>query len=565
LRFYDIASHLAEQTQLNNTTTTSSSTSQSLPNPKYFRSLFSNQDNITNDNDNKHHHVTVIALSSLHDERANTDAWINNLEHIYNNLVEQKSFHNIRLILINLKDSYNPIWVNRIRKKVSFEVYQELPSSPISNLLDGHSGDVYIFDRCNLLAYYIRFPLSFIDRKDPFFQATILAAHTDSPCKEKCVNPNLSPNNITDNQNETLAVTEISSSSTTTTLTPVVDNVDSIENNQTDTTTTNELNELNVFSQMGQVLKIFYNRYTMNFEPEIESSNVDSSSTTVMPNITTNLIDTLNRTLETYGLQKSQQNISIDDSTIKSKNVTTKTGNGELRSTLSQPPKFKNGSKLSEVCQQTNCTEWSTERLLAARLCCLSITTEDDDEPMVNVNATVFIPSNGGFGCKLYPRTTCSMIKPVLRCCTRKLVNQYFTYAIQLRERQRQQFGPGQRSVRKDNVDVATLGNSKFNSKPASSAICFIRLSVCASGDIVPIALLIVLSIVFVCTSKSSNCFSNLSIICEIFSKFIDFIAESIALVTPPIDCAIDLVATAVCTRLATASTRLAIRKKFKA
>ncbi|XP_075677607.1 uncharacterized protein LOC142645393 [Dermatophagoides pteronyssinus] len=449
LRFYDIASHLAEQTQLNNTTTTtssSSSTSQSLPNPKYFRSLFSNQDNITNDNDNKHHHVTVIALSSLHDERANTDAWINNLEHIYNNLVEQKSFHNIRLILINLKDSYNPIWVNRIRKKVSFEVYQELPSSPISNLLDGHSGDVYIFDRCNLLAYYIRFPLSFIDRKDPFFQATILAAHTDSPCKEKCVNRNLTPNNITDNQNETMAVTEISSS-TTTTLTPVVDNVDSIENNQTDTST-NELNELNVFSQMGQVLKIFYNRYTMNFEPEIESSSGDSSSTTVMPNITTNLIDTLNRTLETYGLQKSQQNISIDDSTIKSKNVTTKTGNGELRSTLSQPPKFKNGSKLSEVCQQTNCTEWSTERLLAARLCCLSITTEDDDEPMVNVNATVFIPSNGGFGCKLYPRTTCSMIKPVLRCCTRKLVNQYFTYAIQLRERQRQQFGPGQRSVR---------------------------------------------------------------------------------------------------------------------
>ncbi|KAH9518014.1 hypothetical protein DERF_008617 [Dermatophagoides farinae] len=115
------------------------------------------------------------------------------------------------------------------------------------------------------------------------------------------------------------------------------------------------------------------------------------------------------------------------------------------------------------------------------------------------------------------------------------------------------------------NVDVAAFGNSRFNSKPASSAICFIRLSVCASGDIVPIALLMVLSIVFVCTSKSSNCFSNLSIICEIFSKFIDLIAESMAFVTPPIDCAIDLVATAVCTRLATASTRLAIRKKFNA
>ena len=127
---------------------------------KYFRSLFHNTIDDDNDDDDAtaadaaaatdaddHDHVTVIALSSLHDERANTDAWINNLENIYHNLVEQKSFRNIRLILINSKDSYNPLWVNRIRKKVSFEVYQELSSSPIANQLDGHSGDVYIFDR----------------------------------------------------------------------------------------------------------------------------------------------------------------------------------------------------------------------------------------------------------------------------------------------------------------------------------------------------------------------------------------------------------------------------------
>ncbi|OTF79805.1 Selenoprotein P - N terminal domain containing protein, partial [Euroglyphus maynei] len=150
LRFYDIASHLAEQTlPLMNGT---SPIQRSLPNQKYFRSLFPNNNNnntttTTTNSSVDNDHVTVIALSSLHDERANTDAWINNLEHIYNNLVEQKSFRNIRLILINSKDSYNPIWVNRIRKKVSFEVYQELPSSPIANLLHGDSGDVYIFDR----------------------------------------------------------------------------------------------------------------------------------------------------------------------------------------------------------------------------------------------------------------------------------------------------------------------------------------------------------------------------------------------------------------------------------
>nr|XP_046909713.1 uncharacterized protein LOC124491140 [Dermatophagoides farinae] len=481
LRFYDIVTHLDEQQQTSSSSSSSSlllsssSLNTSLPNPKYFRSLFHNTIDDDNDDDDAtaadaaaaatdaddHDHVTVIALSSLHDERANTDAWINNLENIYHNLVEQKSFRNIRLILINSKDSYNPLWVNRIRKKVSFEVYQELSSSPIANQLDGHSGDVYIFDRCNLLAYYIRFPLSFIDRKDPFFQATILAAHTDSPCKEKCIRNSVSSSsttNITGNQNETETI------ETTTTTMMMTTTDDSMTNitNQTDqaTTTATESIEMNVLSQMGEILKIFYNRYTMNFVPESSESVMDNNTTSISnmttKNVTTNLIDTLNRTIETYGLQQTLSSsssssipaIQLDIGKEIAKNVT-KVGNGELRSQL-LPPNTRNVSKLSKVCQQTNCTEWTTERLLAARLCCLSITTEDDDEPMVNVNASVYIPSNGGFGCKLYPRTTCSMIKPILRCCTRKLVNQYFNYAIQLRERQRQQFrpGPGQRPVR---------------------------------------------------------------------------------------------------------------------
>lgn len=316
------------------------------------------------------------------------------------------------------------------------------------------------FDRCNLLAYYIRFPLSFIDRKDPFFQATILAAHTDSPCKEKCIRNSVSSSsttNITGNQNETETI------ETTTTTMMMTTTDDSMTNitNQTDqaTTTATESIEMNVLSQMGEILKIFYNRYTMNFVPESSESVVDNNTTSISnmttKNVTTNLIDTLNRTIETYGLQQTLSSssssipaIQLDIGKEIAKNVT-KVGNGELRSQL-LPPNTRNVSKLSKVCQQTNCTEWTTERLLAARLCCLSITTEDDDEPMVNVNASVYIPSNGGFGCKLYPRTTCSMIKPILRCCTRKLVNQYFNYAIQLRERQRQQFrpGPGQRPVR---------------------------------------------------------------------------------------------------------------------
>ncbi len=96
---------------------------------------------------------------------------------------------------------------------------------------------------------------------------------------------------------------------------------------------------------------------------------------------------------------------------------------------------------------------------------------------------------------------------------------------------------------------------------PASSAICCISPSTWCSGVLMVVVLLIALSIVLVCTSRSSNCFSNLSIIWLIFSRFIDRIADSMALVTPPIDWVIFFVVIAVCTREATASTRADIRR----
>ena len=63
------------------------------------------------------------------------------------------------------------------------------------------------------------------------------------------------------------------------------------------------------------------------------------------------------------------------------------------------------------------------------------------------------------------------------------------------------------------------------------------------------------------CTSRSSNCFSNLSMTCETFSRLMLFMAESIDFTTFAIDEVTRLVVIAEWTRDATASTRADIRK----
>jgi hypothetical protein len=54
---------------------------------------------------------------------------------------------------------------------------------------------------------------------------------------------------------------------------------------------------------------------------------------------------------------------------------------------------------------------------------------------------------------------------------------------------------------------------------------CFMRFSTASCGMLVAVVWFMAPSITEVCTSRSSNSFSNLSIRLEIFSRFIDFIA----------------------------------------
>lgn len=191
--FYDIVRHFADGGNLNRSTlgipvvtsnndnethVLSSSSSIILEsNASYFRSPLKQIGG----------NITLVVLTNMKElkKRNEQQQQITNLELIYRSM-RTANFSDIRFVLINSKDAFSPVWVHTIRQQVSFEVYQELESNPIWSQLDGGNGDMFVYDRCGLLTYYIPFPLSFIHTKQPILQAALLATYFESPCREVC-------------------------------------------------------------------------------------------------------------------------------------------------------------------------------------------------------------------------------------------------------------------------------------------------------------------------------------------------------------------------------------------
>lgn len=188
-KFYDIVDHFAagvNLTSFQNSTQPSSSSILLESNASFFRSPFAKIDG----------NITLVVLTNMNElKQRNEHQQITNLELVYSSL-KSANFSDVRFVLINSKDSFDPAWVQSIRSQVSFEVFQELESNPIWSELDGGNGDMFIYDRCGLLTYYIPFPLSFIHTSQPIVQAALLATYFDSPCKDMC---NISSSNNSEN------------------------------------------------------------------------------------------------------------------------------------------------------------------------------------------------------------------------------------------------------------------------------------------------------------------------------------------------------------------------------
>lgn len=149
--FYDVVSRLEQNISASTTTTTTISSSSTNDNLNITKSslkqLKQNQSLFRSPFETKDSKVTLVALNSFRGNRFQDSFFIENLQIIYEQLADVRMLKDIRFILVNSKNSFNPALIAQVRKQVTFEVYQELASSPIDTLLGGGNGDIFIYDR----------------------------------------------------------------------------------------------------------------------------------------------------------------------------------------------------------------------------------------------------------------------------------------------------------------------------------------------------------------------------------------------------------------------------------
>ncbi|XP_054161377.1 uncharacterized protein LOC128959450 [Oppia nitens] len=361
--------------------------------------------------------------------------------------LKKSGLKDINFIIINSKDNESKQKFKELSQKVSFNVYQETDSELVWTAIDGGKDDMFIFDRCGLLNYYIPFPLSIVHAQQPILQAALLSTYFDNPCTTTCdlIASETSPSTTTIISNSSTEMSFISRPDeeiiteilNETISEPNITTIDELKDDNVfnvETTKTNELfigedgsgsgsgdqpiqeilelNELIVTNITGnndtkdeeewKVLDIFRSKNNRT-DKEVFDDIYNIS-------ITQNDYDILDVNNET-------QTTTIDS--LDTNNITNTTG-----ATPNQSQAFPKRTRFSlynsaarakcETFNKSMCDEWSTDRLLRVRLCCLTDMTADDDS---------------GFGCGHFERSKCNQMLPLIKCCLKdfsQLLENYY-------------------------------------------------------------------------------------------------------------------------------------------
>ena len=324
---------------------------------------------------------------------------------------------------------------------------------------------IVVIIRCGLLTYYIPFPLSIIHAQQPILQAALLSTYFDNPCGESCdrIRSDIRP--------MTSTASPSSNASADTTVTPRPLDLSATAINITfDTTLSEDFNETkdnetivnNIDLKDENLIEFQTESSDQSIVPEeysgsgsgdqpidnlLEISTESNDLSKDNNSLTTDLKDEEWKVLDFF---KSNDNRSDKDvfEEIYNKSVielelmanktivlmevstqsplTTEAVNESLTTmssildsvTVPVPTRvsiFNSASRTKcDAFNQSMCVEWSTDRLLRARLCCLSEVLADDDS---------------GFGCGHFERGKCNRMLPLIKCCLKdfsQLLDNYF-------------------------------------------------------------------------------------------------------------------------------------------
>ena len=329
------------------------------------------------------------------------------------NFLRSTGLTDIKFFIVNSRDPASFEKRSLLMERVSgseIQVYQETDIVSIWDKLKGSRGDLFIYDRCGRLTYYIPSPLSVLSARAPIAQATILSAYFDNPCGSSCSHQ---PTTVSSPHSTTFDATE-----RTNTTDGIIDGSENFTDDVSDLTTLDPIEDpnspsinlpdvqLQVMTNVGLNGSSIQERRDMGdqrngqvmlqpwkiFEFFLNPSNVTSTESNQTESYeTTSEVSLVNETTQELGRSDVE-----DIVTSPMTNIETVTRS---------PPK----------CEASQCVEFSTDSVLRARLCCLREEVGSDGE------ATT--------GCRTYTRTTCSQMLPLIKCCLKdfsQLLANYF-------------------------------------------------------------------------------------------------------------------------------------------
>jgi hypothetical protein len=120
-------------------------------------------------------HVTVVALLAANCGYSRRHAV--QLNRLVDEMTGRGS--NVTLLGINAHFRAARLMTSELERVINFSVHQASHQQHYWSLLGGLKDDVFIYDKCGRLAYYVPFPRSYVPHR--FVELAIQSAHDDSP------------------------------------------------------------------------------------------------------------------------------------------------------------------------------------------------------------------------------------------------------------------------------------------------------------------------------------------------------------------------------------------------
>lgn len=337
----------------------------------------------------------------------------------------------IKFFIVNSRDPESfekrSLLVDRVSGS-EIHVYQETDTASIWNELKGNRGDLFIYDRCGRLTYFIPSPLSVLSATAPIAQTTILSAYFDNPCGSSC-------------SHQPTTVSSLHSTSTfdpterTNTMEGIIQTSENLTDEVSDSTTLDPIQDLNSPSMnLPDVpVHVLSNVQVMTNVVDLNGSSIqerrdmgDQRNGHVMlqpwkifefflspSNVTSTGSNQSESYESTSGESTSEESISGESSMSE---TTQEPGRSDIEDIVTSPmTSIETVTRNPPKCEASQCVEFSTDSILRARLCCLREEVGSDGETTI--------------GCRTYTRTTCSQMLPLIKCCLKdfsQLLANYF-------------------------------------------------------------------------------------------------------------------------------------------